>query len=304
MSNSTPIIPVPEGIRDGILINFAICGVLGFTLNSFLLAVLYNMVKKGRAHSDIKLCLFIAIVDLIISIFMLFRSILYKFPYNLIKYHSGWCKFDVLFIGILLVNSGYSLGIVAIERYLLICFNIKFSAKIWFGLIALIWSGQLATSLSCAYYDFIVITKTETYCTIKGIGPCLPGFYIGVILAYSSFATVVFCYFGIMIFKIKQCLNQINLNVPKEKVYKELRSTLAKSIINIVIYFLVFGMKLYVFTFELVTGKKRSMELDLVSLILISYTEVANALILLYMHAEVRTNLLNMLKTLKSKLFN
>jgi hypothetical protein len=107
-----------------------------------------------------------------------------------------------------------------------------------------------------------------------------------------------------MAFKIKQCLNQIQLNVPKEKVYKELRSTLVKSLINIFIYYLVFSGKVFVYIYEATTGKKRGIEADIASNLLISYTSIANALILLYMNTEVRKNLFERLKSAKSILFD
>jgi hypothetical protein len=193
---------------------------------------------------------------------------------------------------------------MAVERFSLIGFNVKISAYYWFGLIALLWGSHFSLASICAYYNYQALTKTETYCTYLVAGYCWPVFYINIIYFYTSFTAVVVCYFGIMIVKIKQCLNQINYNIPKETAYSELRSTLAKSFVNIFVYFLTYCGKVYVVAYEMKTGKRRSLELDVASLILISYTNVANALILLYMNTEVRSNFVDMLMGIKSKIFN
>jgi hypothetical protein len=303
MSNH-PLPGIAEELQDGIIINYSICGVLGICLNGPLLAILIPKVKKGKAHTDIKLCLFIASIDMIISIGMIFRSIFLKYPYNLIKYHDAWCKVEVLIMGMLLICSGYSLAVMAIERFLLICFNIKLSVYFWFSFLALVWIIQLSCASTCVYFNGNILARTETYCTFQATGACKPGYFVSICLFIISFFSVSICYFGILAFKIKQCLNQIQLNIPKERVYSELRSTLVKSLINIFIYYLVFGGKLFVFTYEISTGKKRTLEVDIVSLITISYTCIANALILLYMNVEVRNNLFTMLKAIKTKLFD
>jgi hypothetical protein len=291
-------------LKNGILINYGICGVLGILLNTLILAVLISKVKKGKAHVDIKLCLFIVSIDMVISIGMIFRSIFMKYPYNLIKYHDAWCKVEVLIMGQLLICSSYSLAVMAIERFLLICFNIKLSACFWFSFLALAWVIELSCGSICAYYNYNILTRTETYCTFSFTGVCRSGFIVNICIFYFSFFSVSICYFGIVTFKIKQCLNQIKLNVPKGIVYKELRSTLVSSFINILVYYLVFSGKLFVFTYELSTGKKRKLLLDVVSLMLISYTCIANAIILLFMNLEVRKNFFMLLKNAKFRLFN
>jgi hypothetical protein len=303
MSNPS-LLAVTEELQNGILINYAICGVLGICLNASILVILIPKVRKSGAHADTKICLFIAIVDTIISFGMLFRSIFLKYPYNLIKYHDSWCKADVLIMAQLLLCSGYSLAVMAIERCSLVCFNIKLSAYFWFGLLASLWIVQLSFASVCAYYNYNMLTRTETYCTFSVFGACKPTYFVSLSLFYISFFSISICYFGIMAFKIKQCLNQIQLNVPKEKVYSELRSTLAKSLINILIYYLVFSGKVFIYTYETITGKKRTLEIDIVSHLLVSYTSVANASTLLYMNSEIRKNLFTMLKNAKSKLFD
>jgi hypothetical protein len=125
---SSPILPPPvidEELRVGLLINTFISGVLGFTLNPLLAWVLIKKLRKGGAHGDIKLCTFIAVSDTLVSICLILRSIVAKFPTNLLKVDSNWFKFDAAVTTVFLVVCGYSLAVMGIERFLLICFNIE-----------------------------------------------------------------------------------------------------------------------------------------------------------------------------------
>jgi hypothetical protein len=114
-----------------------------------------------------------------------------------------------------------------------------------------------------------------------------------------SFVTVLVSYFGIIVTKSKQCLNQINLNVPKETVYKELRSTLFKSLINMALYLICFLAKLYGMFYALIAGLRRPMMLEVVSQSMICWSAAINSIVLLYMNTEIRNSLIDMLKGIK-----
>jgi hypothetical protein len=82
-------------------------------------------------------------------------------------------------------------------------------------------------------------------------------------------------------------LESAYLNVPKEQVYSEFRSTFTKSLINISLYILVFIGKIVTIIYEFATGKKRTLLMDIVSNGLVVYSGFVNALILLYMNTEL-----------------
>ncbi|KXN65377.1 hypothetical protein CONCODRAFT_13040 [Conidiobolus coronatus NRRL 28638] len=107
---SSSITFVPDNIQDAININYAICGVLGLILNSAVLTVLVDKLKNKRTHTDIKICTFVASADILASLGLIFRSIIVKFPYNLLKANPVWCKLDV-FIAQDINCSGYTLAI-------------------------------------------------------------------------------------------------------------------------------------------------------------------------------------------------
>jgi hypothetical protein len=293
---------VPENIEDGININYAICGVLGLILNSTVLAVLVDKLKNKRTHTDIKICTFVASADILASLGLIFRSIIVKFPYNLLKAHPIWCKLDV-FIAQDINCSGYTLAVMSLERFLLICFNIELPIWIWLISLFAIFSLIYSITIVCAVADLVGLTSTGVTCTLIATGVCYYSFLITTIIFLFSFMMVLVSYFGIVAFKIKHCVNQINLNIPKERVYSELRSTLIKSFINILLYIFVFIFKIYGLVYVSITGRKRSMTVEVITQLTISYTCVVNALILLYMNHEVRISFFDLLKRIKNRIF-
>jgi hypothetical protein len=303
MSSSPQPSIISEELRDGLLINTAMAGILGILLNSGVIWVLIKKLIKGKTHGDIKLCTFIAVTDILISFGLVFRSIFAKYPYNIFKYHPNWCKAEVGTTGQLLTYSGYSLAVMSVERFLLICFNIKISVIFWFIFIAVCWLLQFIPAMIAISEDLQTLTKIEIYCTLLPQKTAYIAYMISLVLFLCSYCTVIICYAGITVLKFKQCLNQLNLNIPKEKVYAEFRSTFLKSLLNICIYQLVFTGKIYTILYEIITGKKRWLLLDIISNSLIIYTSVVNTLILLYMNQEVRNSYFGLLKSVKAKLF-
>ncbi|KXN66791.1 hypothetical protein CONCODRAFT_11279 [Conidiobolus coronatus NRRL 28638] len=234
---------------------------------------------------------------------LIVRAIFGKYPYNIWKEHPYWCRFDVGFTGQLLVYSGYSLGIMSIERFFLICFNIKLSVLVWFSLIALTWTAQFALVWVALSDGLQILTRTEVQC---GALPIRSGYYayvLAIFLLFFSFFCVITSYCSISIVKFRQCLNQINLNVPKEQVYTEFRTVLVKSVVNITLYIILYSPKVYVALYELTTGQKRTIVMDIISNSLILYSVIVNAFILFYMNQQVRNSFIQLLKDIKSAIF-
>ncbi|KXN64765.1 hypothetical protein CONCODRAFT_13965 [Conidiobolus coronatus NRRL 28638] len=145
------------------LIDFGVCGLTGLILNSLVLCILVSKLKKRGAHTDVKISTFVASTDLLASMGILFRSIFTKFPYNVIKVHPGWCKFDGL-ITIILYCSGYTLGVMSVERYLLICFNIKVSIWFWLIVIISIYLVMIILTILSIASNLQVLTSTQVSC--------------------------------------------------------------------------------------------------------------------------------------------
>ncbi|KXN66104.1 hypothetical protein CONCODRAFT_12121 [Conidiobolus coronatus NRRL 28638] len=293
---------IPSNLQNGMLINSGICGVFGITINILILIVLCKRFKKSNVHADIKICTFVCFVDVIVSLGLIFRAIFVKYPYNILKLHPNWCKFDTVAVTMLINCSGYILGVMSIERFFLVCWNIQLPAIIWFILIFLAISVAEGSSIISVANNLQTLTISEVTCTVKSIESGYICYTISAIFFLLSFSTIIFSYFSIMVVKTRQCLNQINLNIPKEAVYAELRSTIFKSLIYIILYILVFSAKFYILCYTIITGKKRTLPMDVASIILLSYSPSVNALILLCMNQNVRTDFIIFIKSMKSKI--
>jgi hypothetical protein len=300
MSSIAPSPPlVSESMKNGLAINIGVSGAFGLIFNLLLSWVLVKKVRKRGVHGDIILCAFIAITDVILSLALITRSIISRYPYNLIKVHPKWCKFDIGFTTQLLVYSGYSLGVMSFERFLLICFNIKLSVCVWFLMIGIVWGSQFSLAMISISQDMQLLSKTEVQCTFIPQKISYYLYILAVTYLFSTFTLIVTCYCCIMIAKFRQCLNQISLNVPKNQVYSELRSTFIKSIANIILFLIVYMPKIFVSAYELLTGRNRTIFMDIISNSTIVYSPAVNALMLIYMNQEVRNSFIRLLKDIK-----
>jgi hypothetical protein len=304
-SSSQPSLEkISSDLQDGMLINFGICGIFGFVINLIILTVLWRKFKKGKTHTDVKICSIVCFIDVLVSLGLIFRAIFVKYPYNILKYNANWCKFETVMVTVLMNCSGYVLGVMSIERFLLVCWNIQLPMVFWFILIILVIVTAQLFTIASVISDFQVLTITEVSCTVKVENLGYYCYFVSTTLFFISFIIVVLSYFSIMAVKAKQCLNQINLNIPKDTVYAELRSTLIKSCIYISLYILVFMTKFVTLAYSIIGGKKITLLMAVVSTILLSYSPLVNAIILLYMNQDIRVDFVNFIKSIKSKLFN
>ncbi|KXN66211.1 family A G protein-coupled receptor-like protein [Conidiobolus coronatus NRRL 28638] len=299
MNSST----MDEELRTGVLIHIFICAVLGLLINIPIIFILSKKLTKN-CHVDMQLCAIVSITDIIVCFCSLFRAVFTKFPYNLIEIHHSWCTFDILTGSQFNLISGYFLAVMSIERFLLICFNIKLSIYIWYFILASAALPQYIIATVAAYNGLAIIVKIKVYCTFVPKGAGYIVYLIINIMFVLSVISVLFSYIGIMISKYKQCLNQLNLNVPKEKVYKECRSTIFKSLLYIILYLIIFSGKIYSLAYEMITGFKRTILMDLIATCLIACSSFINAVILLYMNQEVRKSFIELVCKVKSKVLN
>jgi hypothetical protein len=303
VANMAENLVIDEELRTGILIHQFICAVLGLLINTPILFILVKKLAK-KSHVDTKLCAMVTVADILTCLFIIFRAIFAKFPYNIFEVHHAWCTFDMLTTAQLPIFSSYFLAIMSIERFLLICFNIHLSIYVWYIFLAIGILPYFISLCISAYYGLAALTSIKVYCTLIIQGPAQVTLILINILFYLSLFLVLFSYIGIMIMKCKQCLNQLNLNMPKEQVYRECRSTVFKSFLYIALYLLIFSGKIYSFAYMIITGKPRTMLMDIMATCLITFSSFVNAVILLYMNQDVRKSFMELLYKVKRKVTN
>ncbi|KXN66207.1 hypothetical protein CONCODRAFT_11996 [Conidiobolus coronatus NRRL 28638] len=194
---------------------------------------------------------------------------------------------------------------MSLERFFLICFDIILPPFFWFFLVAATWIPPIIIAILVLVYpqELSVTSKSKAACTVIPSGPGYAYFLCTMTLFILSFICVISGYIGIIVVKFRQCLNQLNLNVPKDQVYKECRVTITKSFVYIFLYLLVFMSKFVIVCYELSTGKRRTLEMDAVSNCMVSCSVLANALALLYMQNDVRVSFYEQLNKIKKSLF-
>jgi hypothetical protein len=305
MSTSpAPLQVISDELRTGISIEYMLVGIAGFTLNVLIFTSLIEKLKKA-SHTDFKLSMIVVVTDIFVSSGLFIRAVIGMLPYHLFEISKEWCTFDYFYTALLLVLSGYSLAIMSLERFFLICLDIQFPFYFWVVLILLTWLPPYIYSFIIIGSEnvFIIVGKTKTACTAGAAGMAYGLFILILILFFLSFGCVIVSYVGIMVVKVKQCLNQLRMNVPKDQVYSDLRSTLIKSIVYISIYVMTFSSKLFIVVYELFIGKKRTIEMDAISNCMVSCSVIANPLVLLYMHNDTRETFFAFIQSIKKSLF-
>ncbi|KXN74423.1 hypothetical protein CONCODRAFT_2431 [Conidiobolus coronatus NRRL 28638] len=176
--------------------------------------------------------------------------------------------------------------------------SIGFPLYFWFILVAAYWIPPLTISLVGLQYNIAVLSKSKVNCTMMPVGVGYIYSIFTFCMFFSSFASVIISYCGIMIVKYRQCLNQINMNIPKDQVYSECRTTIIKSFVYILLYLGVFMSKFLLVIWELALGRKRTIGMDAASNCTGALSVVANALVLLYINNEVRLSFTRLLKSI------
>jgi hypothetical protein len=286
----------PSGVYANVLrIIYYVYSILGLIFTSALLLVLYKKQKKSKS-SDIILTIIAVSVDCIASGGLLFRAIFTQYPYNILKEYLGWCSYDTFINAAFLSFSGFILGIVSLQRMLIIVFNLRVGIWTWLIIIISMIFIVLAQTLYQIINGNIQLSIIVVFCYAKNNDMGKPLFLILVVFTLATYFLTIISYISIIIFSCKQCLKQLDLNLDKSVVYKECRVIVFKSLLFLIPYMLIYSGRLYCWLYEFSTGTPRTFTMDYVSIILISSCVVVNCLTILYMNSNVNTEFIIFLK--------
>jgi hypothetical protein len=279
-----------------ILIHFFAVSIVAIILNLIALAIIIRKLSKG-ANVDMQISTMMILIDLGAAIGTFIRAIICQSPYNLLAYDKYWCRFDALFTTQLLIFSGVTIGILSFERFLLVCFNKRISVWIWVCLIFFLCSAQWSLFALNVINDRQRLVSIAVYCTVGVVEGAQLMRTIFLFNLISSYLLVMISYIGIMIFRYRQCLNQLKLNIPKELVYKECLNTVSKSLTNIFLVMLVYSGKIICVVYEVITGEMRTWLMDYIATICIACSLILNISILLYMNSSIRKSFFVLITT-------
>ncbi|KXN68471.1 hypothetical protein CONCODRAFT_9272 [Conidiobolus coronatus NRRL 28638] len=249
--------------------------------------------SKKQISVDLKISFGILIIDLVISISLIIVGAMSNFLEVYITTSEWYCSFTLIFYNNQTYISIYWVGLLSIERGLLIIHNIKLSDKFWLTVMLGELIYFLALSSIGISMQALGVVNNGYACMI------LPNFDVGQITTFSylvlmliNFACMIYCYIGISIklrIKAYNDIQQLNLN--KEQTLRQTNRTICKVIAILVLYIGINSLELINLLIEVKTEVTRPSLSDLISTNLISIEPIINSLILVQFHESVKLSL-------------
>ncbi|KXN72875.1 hypothetical protein CONCODRAFT_77603, partial [Conidiobolus coronatus NRRL 28638] len=278
--------------KDYMIAECCFVGVLGGTCTAY---VIMQLLKRRKPyHIDTILCLIATGVDFLISIGLMIRGLLCKFPYNTLAYHTKQlCPFEFLTVSFWTMAGAYCVGVMAMERYLLVVYNKHLPRYVWFSILALAISIQFGLMCAVAGSGSLVLSNIAVSCVV---GPNTPLEFFpkaSAVLYIITYIVTVYCYIGIM---VTQCLrtisNRKNLNISISQTKREIIPIILRASLILILFTIGYGGKIYCWVWEWVTGKLRTWTMDYTANMLLNLNSIFNLLIILYMNNELKYSLL------------
>jgi hypothetical protein len=171
-------------------------------------------------------------MDLYISIITLLNNI-FAIAHLGSYYNTRFaCTLNAFLTGLPYVISITLMGIISLERCLLIVFNRSYPKKTYFRLLFIFTILNLINFILTAVFDGFGIFPTASYCFFYPVGKAgLAGSIVAVILLLPPYNLVVFCYIAICVSRRNQSQKaKLELGLDPIKVKKDVNSTVIKSL--------------------------------------------------------------------------
>jgi hypothetical protein len=277
-----------------------ILSIIGLVLTLPVLLIIYKSNWK-KLHPDLFMSSILCFNNMCISIGVFFTSVLILAGHNMIVYNDYLSDTQYMMMNIPLIINSYLIGLISIERCLLIVFNIKLQKSVYI---------LLSFSLIIVPTSFGIwgLTKSHSIISISGVYATSPPakssrFYVllcYLILGLLSMASVTISYGIIVIFRFRQLSrNQRELNIPKKQVVQEKLTIIFKSALILLVFLSVHFGKIYIFFIDIVLNIHRTFMIDAVSENLIIYSVISDVLLLLYMDTVIRKKFFILLRIKK-----
>ncbi|KXN65052.1 hypothetical protein CONCODRAFT_13497 [Conidiobolus coronatus NRRL 28638] len=292
--DSTSIYMYSKVLRN---IYFAL-SIPGLIFTSILLYILLKKLRKSK-HNDLILTLLAVLADSVSSGGLLFRAIFTQYPYNILKEHYSWCYYDAMINSVNLLYSGYILGILSVQRMLLIVFNLKVSIYIWISISCTLYFTILGAGIYISTLASPSLSIVEVFCLIKGVSSSKTFYTPLITCTLLTYLLTIISYLAIIIFSCKQCLEQLTLNLDKSIVYRECRTIIFKSLFFLIPYMVIYFGRVYCWLYEMITGNSRTFIMEYVSIILLSSAVIVNCFTILYMNKEINKEFFNFITKVK-----
>jgi hypothetical protein len=290
-----------QEIGKNFLIPFSVQGIiLGISGCMLTLPVICIVFKSNlkKIHSDLIMSGVLCINNLVISISLFFTSIFILCGYNAIVYNDYLC--DTQFITLvkpLLINS-HIIGLISVERCLLIVYNIKLSNLLYTISTFILFVIPMGVALRSLTVDHTTLSMTGVYAiSSPAMSTKFPVLAVYLGLGLISMVAVIVSYINILIFRISYLNeNRQNLSISKEEILKQKLRIILKSLLILFLFIFNHSGKLWVLFCDAVLKKPRSFLLDAITENLIIYSTITDVTLLLVMNIEIRKKFLKFFK--------
>ncbi|KXN74282.1 hypothetical protein CONCODRAFT_2658 [Conidiobolus coronatus NRRL 28638] len=198
---------------------------LGFTIS-------YTILRHFRKsmHIDIQLGLFLTFLDTLSGFDFIINGIANLPPLNLYSKYYNWCISAQITGSTTFVSSMLVIGVIALERCLLIVYNIKLKNWYYWLMIACCCSVPFLIAMLVIFTNSVALVPAGIFCHFDA------GTYYGVVayilmFSFSSLAitVLIFSYVKIIIFRYRYSQReQLELGLEPDKVKKETQKTAIK----------------------------------------------------------------------------
>ncbi|KXN64606.1 hypothetical protein CONCODRAFT_14226 [Conidiobolus coronatus NRRL 28638] len=261
---------------------------------SLLISVVKYKTEKWKI--DMKLCFILLCVDLVMASNILVNASvnIARFPYYI--GNETLCKLNGILITITVSTEVNLMGVISLERFLLVLFNIKYGLKFYLPIIALFCILNIANEIQVAINNAYEIYPIALYCMYnqnKTSG--LVGSVLIIISGGLSYSLIVVCYLSICLYRRSQSQKaQIELGLDPAKVRKEVNATIYRSLSIIFFSILTTGVYVTIIIISWFNPSVVTPVTDMIQSILVECQMIINTFVLLNMRPELWKQLKNL----------
>ncbi|KXN65203.1 hypothetical protein CONCODRAFT_13290 [Conidiobolus coronatus NRRL 28638] len=272
-----------------------ILGVAGCVLTVPVICIVLKS-NLRKLHSDLVMGGILCFNNLIISISLFFTSMFILCGYNGIVYNDYLCDIQMTTMVIPLLINSYIIGLISVERCLLIVYSIKLSNLIYIISASILYAIPMAFLIRGLIVGHAIISMTGVYAMASPeMSTKFPILAVYLGLGLISMVAVIASYIIILIFRISHInKNMQNLNLSKEEAFQGKLRILLKSLLILFAFIFNHSGKLWVLFCEIVLKLPRTLLADAITENLIIYSTITDVTLLLVMNIEIREKILEL----------
>ncbi|KXN67603.1 hypothetical protein CONCODRAFT_10294 [Conidiobolus coronatus NRRL 28638] len=270
-----------------------IFGLIGLSLTLVILISIRQILRKSIG-SHLLICFGILIVDITLSLGNIILGLAGLVDDKYIVYNQWFCGFvDLVFVGGGYVSIWY-VGLLSLERGLLIIHGISLPSALWLFMLIVELGLFLSINLIAISENQVGLANLGTYCFATF------DFYLGSIATYIYYTLMVlsiiitiYSYIGIAVIQRKRAWQDIeNLHLNKDETLHSANKIIFKVLALLILYLGANLLEAVIQTIEITTGEVRSSELDFTSILLTNCNPIVNSIVLVQFHEPVKLALL------------